>query len=92
MAVAAEVIAGILIALLLVATALTLFVGIMGAVFSEGFERCTRCGHSTLGLEGMAHPHGCPGTFHEHGAHIVQAAFHHAHLRHHRACSGSVGR
>jgi hypothetical protein len=86
MAVAAEVIAGILIAVLLVATALGLFVGIMGAVFSEGFERCTRCGHWTLGVEGMAHPHGCPDTLYGHGAHAVQAAFHRAHiqrLRHH---------
>lgn len=83
MAVAAEVIAGILVAILLVATALTLVVGIMGAVFSEGFERCARCGHWTLGVDGMAHPHGCPGSFYEHGAHLVQAAFHRAHLRHH---------
>lgn len=81
MAVAAEVIAGILIALLLVATALGLFVGIMGAVFSEGFERCTRCGHWTLGVHGMAHPQGCPVTFYGHGAHVLQAAFHRAHLR-----------
>lgn len=83
MAVAAEVIAGMLIGVLLVATALTLFVGIMGAVFSEGFERCTRCGHWTLGLQGRAHPHGCPGTLYEHAAHVVQVAFHHVHLRHH---------
>lgn len=83
MAVAAEVIAGMLIGVLLVATALTLFVGIMGAVFSEGFERCTRCGHWTLGLQGMAHPHGCPGTLYEQAAHVVQVAFHHVHLRHH---------
>jgi hypothetical protein len=83
MAVAAEVIAGILIAVLLVATAFTLVVGIMGALFSEGFERCDDCGHRTLGLEGMAHPHGCPGTLHEHAAHVVRVAFRGVHLRHH---------
>jgi hypothetical protein len=83
MAGAAEVVAGILTAILLVATALTLFVGIMGALFSEGFERCPRCSHWTLGLEGMAHPNGCLATFYEHGAHVVRAAFHHVHLRHH---------
>lgn len=85
MAVAAEVVAGILIAILLVVTALTLFVGIMGAVFSEGFERCDRCGHWTVGFEGMAHPHGCPGSAYEHAAHLVQAALHQVqvHLRQH---------
>lgn len=83
MAVAAEVIAGILIAILLVVTALTLLVGIMGALFSEGFERCPRCEHWTLGMRGVAHPHGCPDNLFEHTAHVVQAAFHHVHLRHH---------
>ncbi|HEY1651684.1 MAG TPA: hypothetical protein VGG09_07355 [Acidimicrobiales bacterium] len=83
MAVAAEVVAGVLIALLLLVTALTLFVGIMGAVFSEGFERCPRCGHRTLAMKGMAHPHGCPETLSEHALHLVHAAFHHVRLRHH---------
>lgn len=83
MAVAAEVIAGILVAILLAVTALTLFVGIMGALFSEGFVRCPRCSHWTLGMAGLAHPQGCPGTLYEHGAHLVQVAFHHTHLRHH---------
>jgi hypothetical protein len=83
MAVVAEVIAGILIAVLLVATALSLFVGLMGTVFSEGIERCTRCGHWTLGYHGLTHPQGCPGTLYEDAAHVLQAAFHHVHLRHH---------
>jgi len=55
----------------------------MGALFSEGFERCDRCGHWTLGLHGLTHPHGCPGTLYEHAAHVVYVAFHRAHLRHH---------
>ena len=83
MAVAAEVIAGMLIAILLVVTALTLFVGIMGAVFSEGFERCRSCGHWTLAIRGTAHPRGCPDAFHEHALHVVHAAVHNVHLRHH---------
>jgi hypothetical protein len=82
-AVAAEVIAGLLIAMLLLATALTLFVGLMGALFSEGFERCPRCGHWTLGIAGTAHPGGCPGSLSEHLVHVVRAAFRHVHLRHH---------
>jgi len=84
MAIAAEVIAGILIAVLLAATALGLFVGVMGAVLSEGFERCGRCGHWTLDVHGKAHPHGCPTTRYEQGAHVVQAAFHRAHVLHGR--------
>lgn len=83
MAGAAEVIAGILIGILLAVTALTLFVGLMGTVLSEGVERCTRCGHWTLGYHGTTHPHGCPGTLYEHAAHVIEAAFHHVHLRHH---------
>ena len=83
MAVAAEMITKILVALLLVATAFTPLVGIMGALFSEGFERCDRCGHWTLGLHGLTRPHGCPGTLYEHAAHVVYVAFHRAHLRHH---------
>lgn len=83
MAVAAEVIAGVLIAALLVATAFTLFVGMVGTPFSEGFERCDRCGHWTLDFRGVTHPHGCPGTVFEHVAHAVEVAFHGAHLRHH---------
>lgn len=83
MAVAAEVIAAILVALLLLATALTLLIGIMGAVFGEGFERCPHCGHHTLAVMGQTHPHGCPGTLAEHAAHLVHAAFHRVHLRHH---------
>jgi hypothetical protein len=83
MAVAAEVIATILIALLLLATAITLFVGIMGALFAEGFERCPRCGHWTIAVVGLAHPHGCPGTAYEHVAHLVGSAAHHVPLRHH---------
>ena len=83
MTVAAEVIVGILIAALLVATALALFVGLMGALFSEGFQKCQRCGHWTLGFQGTTHLHGCPGSFYEHGAHILQVAFHHAHVRQH---------
>jgi hypothetical protein len=83
MAVAAEVVAGILIAVLLLATALTLFVGIMGALFSEGFERCAQCGHWTLAMKGLTHPHGCPETLHEHVAHLVHGALHNVHLRHH---------
>ena len=83
MVIAAEVIAGILIAVLLVATALTLLVGVLGAVFSESFRRCGHCGHWTLGVEGGTHPHGCPGTLYEHAAHVVQTAFHGVHLRHH---------
>ena len=83
MAVAAQVVVWILVALLLGATAFPLLVGIMGALFSEGFERCDRCGHWTLGFEGMAHPQGCPGTLYEHVAHVVEVAFHRVHLRHH---------
>jgi hypothetical protein len=83
MAVAAEVIAGILVAVLLLATAFTLVVGIMGALFSEGFERCARCSHWTLAMKGLTHPNGCPETLHEHAAHLVHAAFHDVHLRHH---------
>ena len=45
MAVAAEMITKILVALLLVATAFTPLVGIMGALLSEGFERCDHYGH-----------------------------------------------
>ncbi len=83
MAVAAEVIAGVLIVVLLLATALTLFVGVMGAVFGEGFERCSECGHWTLAVKGTVHPHGCPGTVYEHVTHVVGAAFQRVHLRHH---------
>ncbi|HEY6474915.1 MAG TPA: hypothetical protein VIY26_18625 [Acidimicrobiales bacterium] len=83
MAVGAEVIAGILVALLLLATALTLFLGFMGAVFGERVERCSRCGRRTLAVKGQAHPHGCPQTAAEHAAHVVHAASHHVPLRHH---------
>lgn len=83
MAVATEVIAGILIAILLIVTAFTLFVGVMGALFSEGFERCPHCGRWTLGLVGMAHPRGCPDTFSAQVTHVVRAALHHVPLGHH---------
>jgi hypothetical protein len=43
LAVAAEVIAGVLVALLLLAAALAFLVGIAG-VFAEGIERCPRGG------------------------------------------------
>lgn len=83
MAVGAEVIAAILVALLLLTTALTLFLGFMGAVFGERVERGPRCGHRTLAMKGPAHPHGCPDTLVEHAAHLVHAAFRDVHLRHH---------
>ena len=82
MAVGAEVIAAILVALLLFATALTLFLGFMGAVIGEHVERCPRCGHRTLAVKGQAHPHGCPDALVEHAARPVHAAFHDVHLRH----------
>lgn len=83
MAVAAEVIAAILIALLLAATAFAMVIGILGGVFGEGFERCTRCRHVTLGMHGQAHPYGCPETLRQHLTHVVEVALHDVHLRHH---------
>ena len=83
MAVAADAIAAILIALLLAATAFAMVIGILGGVFGEGFERSGRCGHLTLGMHGQAHPYGCPETWRQHVAHLVEAAFHGVHLRHH---------
>jgi hypothetical protein len=83
MAMAAEVITGILVVILLVATAFAMVAGILGGVFGEGFERCGRCGHLTLGIRGHAHPKGCPDTLPGHLVHVVHSAFHDVHLRHH---------
>ena len=83
MAIAAEVIAGIFVVVLLAATALAMLVGILGGVFGEGFERCERCRHITLSFEGRPHPGGCPATLHQHVAHVVGVTFHGVHLRHH---------
>ncbi len=85
MSIVAEVIAAILVALLLAVSAFALLVGILGSVFGEGFARCARCGHFTLGSAGHLHPHGCPRTFHQHLTHVVRvtdAAFRTVHLRH----------
>ncbi len=83
MAMTAEVIAGILVVLLLVATVLALVIGTLGGVFGEGFERCGRCGRLTLSIKGEAHPDGCPVTPYSQVTHVAHAAMHHAHFRHH---------
>lgn len=83
MAMAAEVIAGILVVLLLLATVFALVIGTLGGVFGEGFERCRRCGHLTLSIGGDTHPSGCPVTLYAHATHVTHAAIRHAHVRHH---------
>jgi hypothetical protein len=83
MAVAAEVITTILVVVLLLATAVTMVIGILGGVFGEGFERCPQCRRVTLCVKGQTHPAGCPATLHEHLEHLVDATFRGVHLRHH---------
>ena len=83
MAVAAEVVAAILIAGLLAATAFALTIGILGGVFGEGFERCARCGRVALSMHGAAHSGGCPETLRQHVRHLVGVAVHDVRVRHH---------
>ena len=83
MAVAAEVITSVLVVVLLLATVLTMVVGILGSVFGEGFERCRQCGRVTFCIKGQTHPAGCPAPLHEHLAHLVDATVHGVHLRPH---------
>jgi hypothetical protein len=82
MAVAAEVVTTILVVALVAAMALAMFVGILGAVFGEGFERCPRCKRMTMSVHGHAHPGGCPTGLHAHAVHLVDSTFRSLHLRH----------
>lgn len=72
-------------AVLLLAAAFAFVVGIMGVLFSEGVERCPRCGHWSFVLGPTIHPDGCPETLFEHAehaVHVAQTAFRRVHLRH----------
>ena len=83
MAVAAEMITKILVALLLVATAFTRSSGSWALSFPRASSAATAVDTGRSGLHGLTRPHGCPGTLYEHAAHVVYVAFHRAHLRHH---------
>jgi hypothetical protein len=69
--------------LLLAATSLALFLGLVGGLAGERFERCPRCKHFGLTVGGRMHGDGCPSTLHRRLVHLAHASFHDLHLRHH---------
>jgi hypothetical protein len=81
-----EVVAGVLVAVLLVFTTYAMAAGIEGALFGERFARCTRCGRLGMTLGGQRHPRECPPSLLDRATrlvHGVHLSFHNPHLRHH---------
>lgn len=82
MALAAEVVGGILAAVLLVLTMVALWVG-YGALFGGRVGKCPRCGRFAVTVGRQFHPGGCPISLQQHIESLGSAWSHEVHFRHH---------